>query len=65
MCDFVGAPLNAPQLHPMIDYINSVTGWNVSLYELRRSASAATRLPACSTTGKASRRTTPGVSRRA
>jgi aldehyde:ferredoxin oxidoreductase len=36
MCDFVGAPLNAPQLHPMIDYINSVTGWNVSLYELMK-----------------------------
>jgi aldehyde:ferredoxin oxidoreductase len=36
MCDFVGAPLNAMQLEPMIDYINSVTGWNMSLYELMK-----------------------------
>src|ERR671922_285349 len=36
MCDFVGAPLNALQLQPMIDYINSVTGWNMSLYELMK-----------------------------
>jgi aldehyde:ferredoxin oxidoreductase len=36
MCDFVGAPLNALQLQPMIDYMNSVTGWNVSLYELMK-----------------------------
>jgi aldehyde:ferredoxin oxidoreductase len=36
MCDFVGAPLNAMQLDPMIDYINSVTGWNISLYELMK-----------------------------
>jgi len=35
MCDFVGA-LNALQLQPMIDYINSVTGWNMSLYELMK-----------------------------
>jgi aldehyde:ferredoxin oxidoreductase len=36
MCDFVGAPLNALQLQPMIDYVNSVTGWNMSLYELMK-----------------------------
>jgi aldehyde:ferredoxin oxidoreductase len=36
MCDFVGAPLNAMQLEPMIDYINAVTGWNMSLYELMK-----------------------------
>jgi aldehyde:ferredoxin oxidoreductase len=36
MCDFVGAPLNTLQLDPMIDYINAVTGWNVSLYELMK-----------------------------
>jgi aldehyde:ferredoxin oxidoreductase len=36
MCDFVGAPLNALQLEPMIDYINAVTGWNMSLYELMK-----------------------------
>ena len=36
MCDFVGAPLNTLQLDPMIDYINAVTGWNVSIYELMK-----------------------------
>src|SRR3970282_1800204 len=34
MCDFVGTPLNALGLQPMMDYINAVTGWNMSLYEL-------------------------------
>lgn len=34
MCDFVGAPLNALELQPLVNYINSVTGWNMSLYEL-------------------------------
>ncbi len=33
MCDFVGAPLNAMELTPLVDYVNSVTGWNMSLYE--------------------------------
>jgi aldehyde:ferredoxin oxidoreductase len=33
MCDFVGAPLNVLELTPLIDYVNSVTGWNMSLYE--------------------------------
>jgi aldehyde:ferredoxin oxidoreductase len=34
MCDFVGTPLNALELEPLVDYINAVTGWNMSLYEL-------------------------------
>jgi aldehyde:ferredoxin oxidoreductase len=33
MCDFVGAPLNVMELQPLVDYVNSVTGWNMSLYE--------------------------------
>jgi len=33
MCDFVGAPLNVMELTPLVDYVNSVTGWNLSLYE--------------------------------
>jgi aldehyde:ferredoxin oxidoreductase len=33
MCDFVGAPLNIMELTPLVDYVNSVTGWNMSLYE--------------------------------
>jgi aldehyde:ferredoxin oxidoreductase len=34
MCDFVGTPLNALELEPLVSYINAVTGWNMSLYEL-------------------------------
>ncbi|MBI2216641.1 MAG: aldehyde ferredoxin oxidoreductase family protein [Candidatus Rokubacteria bacterium] len=33
MCDFVGTPLNAMNLEPLIDYVNAVTGWNLSIYE--------------------------------
>jgi aldehyde:ferredoxin oxidoreductase len=36
MCDFVGAPLNALEMQPLVDYINAVTGWNVSLFELMK-----------------------------
>ena len=36
MCDFVGAPLNVLDLQPMVDYVNAVTGWNMSLYELMK-----------------------------
>lgn len=36
MCDFVGAPLNGLEMQPMVDYINSVTGWNMSIYELMK-----------------------------
>ena len=34
MCDFVGTPLNGLEMQPMVDYVNAVTGWNMSLYEL-------------------------------
>ncbi len=34
MCDFVGAPLNGLEMEPLVSYLNAVTGWNVSLYEL-------------------------------
>jgi len=36
MCDFVGTPLNAMQLEPLVSYVNSVTGWNVSLFEMMK-----------------------------
>jgi aldehyde:ferredoxin oxidoreductase len=36
MCDFVGTPLNALELQPFVAYINAVTGWNTSLYELMK-----------------------------
>ena len=36
MCDFVGAPLNALELDPLVRYINAVTGWNMSLFELMK-----------------------------
>ncbi len=34
MCDFVGTPLNALDLEKLVGYVNSVTGWNMSLYEM-------------------------------
>jgi aldehyde:ferredoxin oxidoreductase len=34
MCDFVGAPLNQLELDKLVGYVNSVTGWNMSLYEV-------------------------------
>jgi aldehyde:ferredoxin oxidoreductase len=36
MCDFVGTPLNSLGLEPLAGYVNSVTGWNMSLYELMK-----------------------------
>jgi aldehyde:ferredoxin oxidoreductase len=36
MCDFVGTPLNSLELEPLISYVNSVTGWNMSLYEMMK-----------------------------
>ena len=36
MCDFVGAPLNALEMDPLVSYINAVTGWNMSLFELMK-----------------------------
>ncbi len=36
MCDFVGAPLNALEMNPLVNYINAVTGWNMSLFELMK-----------------------------
>ena len=34
MCDFVGSPLNSLEPAPFVSYVNSVTGWNMSLYEV-------------------------------
>jgi aldehyde:ferredoxin oxidoreductase len=36
MCDFVGAPLNALEMQPLIDYVNAVTGWNMTVFELMK-----------------------------
>jgi aldehyde:ferredoxin oxidoreductase len=36
MCDFVGAPLNALELEPFVAYVNAVTGWNMSLFEMMK-----------------------------
>jgi aldehyde:ferredoxin oxidoreductase len=36
MCDFVGTPLNALGLEQFVSYVNSVTGWNMSLYEVMK-----------------------------
>jgi aldehyde:ferredoxin oxidoreductase len=34
MCDFVGTPLNSLEPAPLVSYVNAVTGWNMSLYEV-------------------------------
>ncbi|HEX2987910.1 MAG TPA: aldehyde ferredoxin oxidoreductase family protein, partial [Chloroflexota bacterium] len=34
VCDFVGAPTGPMTLPMLVDYLNAVTGWNTSLYEL-------------------------------
>src|SRR5262245_18784138 len=34
MCDFVGTPLNQLELEKLVGYVNSVTGWNMSLFEM-------------------------------
>jgi aldehyde:ferredoxin oxidoreductase len=34
MCDFVGTPLNQLDLERLVGYVNSVTGWNMSLFEM-------------------------------
>ena len=34
MCDFVGSPLNSLEPAPLVSYVNAVTGWNMSLYEV-------------------------------
>lgn len=34
MCDFVGAPLGTLALDQLVEYVNAVTGWDTSLYEL-------------------------------
>lgn len=36
MCDFVGTPFNALGLAKLVDYVNAVTGWNMSLYEMMK-----------------------------
>jgi aldehyde:ferredoxin oxidoreductase len=36
MCDFVGTPLNALALEQFVGYVNSVTGWNMTLYEMMK-----------------------------
>src|SRR5262249_47849754 len=34
MCDFVATPLNVLELEKLVGYVNSVTGWNMSLFEM-------------------------------
>jgi aldehyde:ferredoxin oxidoreductase len=38
MCDFVGTPIGALQLQKLVDYVNAVTGWDTSLWELLKAA---------------------------
>ncbi len=34
MCDFVGVPIGSLSLDQLVEYVNAVTGWDVSLWEL-------------------------------
>ncbi len=34
MCDFVGTPIGSLRLEKLCEYVNHVTGWDMSLYEL-------------------------------
>ncbi|HID87440.1 MAG TPA: aldehyde ferredoxin oxidoreductase [Anaerolineae bacterium] len=36
MCDFVGVPIGALTLERLRDYVNAVTGWDMSLFELMK-----------------------------
>jgi aldehyde:ferredoxin oxidoreductase len=33
MCDFVGVPIGSLRMEKLVEYINHVTGWDMSLYE--------------------------------
>lgn len=34
MCDFVGIPIGPLELPQLVDYVNAVTGWDLSLFEM-------------------------------
>jgi aldehyde:ferredoxin oxidoreductase len=34
MCDFVGTPIGDLNLHSLRDYVNAVTGWDMSVFEM-------------------------------
>ncbi|MGH7331943.1 MAG: aldehyde ferredoxin oxidoreductase C-terminal domain-containing protein [Candidatus Rokuibacteriota bacterium] len=36
MAGITGKPLNGLELDPLVSYVNAVTGWNMSLYELMK-----------------------------
>ncbi len=44
MCDFVGTPINDLALDQLVKLVGTVTGWNVSLWELLKAAERAATL---------------------
>jgi len=38
MCCFVGVPIGKLEMGPLVDYLNGMTGWNMSLWELLKAA---------------------------
>lgn len=44
MCDFVGAPIGKLEPEPLVRYINSITGWDMSLWEFLKSAERSSAL---------------------
>ncbi|MBI3469109.1 MAG: aldehyde ferredoxin oxidoreductase family protein [Planctomycetes bacterium] len=44
MCDFVGVPIGKLELEPLVRYFNSVTGWDMSLWEMAKAAERSSAL---------------------
>ena len=44
MCNFAGAPIGAIRLNKLVEYVQAVTGWDVSLWELLRASDRSSTL---------------------
>jgi aldehyde:ferredoxin oxidoreductase len=44
MCCFVGVPIGKLELEPLVRYLNAMTGWDVSLWELLKAAERSSAL---------------------
>ena len=44
MCDFVGVPIGRLEVEPLVGYFNSVTGWDMTLWEFLKAAERSSAL---------------------
>jgi aldehyde:ferredoxin oxidoreductase len=44
MCDFVGAPIGKLEPEPLVRYLNSITGWDMSLWEFFKASERSSAL---------------------